>query len=375
MTLTKVQAILAIIVALTGAIFLAAPADTPRLVAIADIHGDYDAFVGILQRASLIDASKHWSGKNAILVQTGDYLDRGPKARQVMELLMELQKDAPRQGGKAIVLLGNHETMNIYGDMLYVTDVDFASYTDDRSEKRRQTAYEAYAALTSAAAKMSKEEWMKSHPPGFVEQRDALGPNGKYGKWLRTLPAIAKVDDSVFLHGGIKPELAAMKIEQMNQRIGEEIKAFDSVEKYMVDEKIALPFFNLDELTNAAKAGLKDAKDNSDRKKYLEAFLAYPSWLSMNPDGPLWFRGYAQWTDSEGAPQIKKLSELFGVARFVVGHTPQPGGQISKRFGGLVYLIDTGMLSTYVEGGRASALEIVNGKITAIYPNETKVLQ
>jgi len=375
MTLTKVRAILAIILAITGTLFLAAPAASPRLVAIADIHGDYDAFVGILQKASLIDAGKHWSGKNTTLVQTGDYLDRGPKARQVMDLLMELQKDAPRQGGKAIVLLGNHETMNIYGDMRYVTDADFASYTDDKSEKRRQSAYEAYAALTSVAGKMSKDDWMKSHPSGFVEQRDALGPNGKYGKWLRTLPAIARVDDSIFLHGGIKPELAALKIDQLNQRISEEIKVFDSVEKYMVDEKIALPFFNLDDLTTAAKAALKDTKDNVDRKKYLEAFLAYPSWLSMNPDGPLWFRGYAQWSDSEGAPQIKKLTELFGVSRFVVGHTPQPGGQIVKRFGGQVYLIDTGMLSTYVEGGKASALEIADGKISVIYPTETKLLQ
>jgi len=375
MTLKTVLAVLGILLAITGTLFLAAPAASSRLVAIADIHGDYDAFVGILQKASLIDANKRWSGKNATLVQTGDYLDRGPKSRQVMDLLMELQKDAPRQGGAAIVLLGNHETMNIYGDMRYVTDADFASYTDDKSEKRRQSAYEAYAALKSAAGKMSKDNWMKSHPPGFVEQREALGPNGKYGKWLRTLPAIAKVDDSIFLHGGIKPEVAALKIDQINRRIGDEIKVFDTVENYMIDERIALPFFNLDDFTAAAKAALMDTKNNPDRKKYLEAFLEYPSWFSISPDGPLWFRGYAQWSDSDGAPQIKKLIELFGVARFVVGHTPQPGGQIGKRFGGQVYLIDTGMLSTYVAGGRASALEILDGRITAIYPTETKVLQ
>ena len=39
----------------------------------------------------------------------------------------------------------------------------------------------------------SEDEWMKAHPLGFIEQREAMGPDGKYGKWLRTLPAIAKV--------------------------------------------------------------------------------------------------------------------------------------------------------------------------------------
>jgi hypothetical protein len=352
--------------AVVGAILWSASAAGPRLIAIGDIHGDFDAFAGILQKASLIDANRHWSGKNATLVQTGDFLDRGPKTRAVMDLLMELQKDAPRQGGRAIITLGNHETMNIFGDLRYVTDADYASYTDDKSERRRASAYEAYAALTTALPKVSRDEWMKAHPAGFIEQREAMSPGGKYGKWLRTLPAVVKVNDSIFLHGGIKPDVAVLKLEQMNDRIADEIKVFDACEKYMVDEKIALPFFNLNELTDAAKAALKDTKDNPDRKKFLEAFLGYPSWLSINPDGPLWFRGYAQWSDDEGAPQIKQLTQTFGVARFVVGHTPQIG-QITPRFGGQVYLIDTGMLSSYFEGGRASALEILDGKITPIY--------
>ena len=40
---------------------------------------------------------------------------------------------------------------------------------------------------------------------------------------------------------------------------------------------------------------------------------------------------------------------------------------ISNRFDGRVYLIDTGMLSSYFSGGRPSALDILDGKITPIY--------
>jgi hypothetical protein len=303
-------------------------------VAIGDIHGDFDAFVGILQRARLIDAKNRWSGGNAILVQTGDFLDRGAKGRAVMDLLMALQSDARRQGGRVIVLMGNHEAMNIYGDLRYVSDGDYASFADSKGDGRRRRC-------------------------------EALEPGGTYGKWLRTLPAVARVHDSIFLHGGISPELASWKIEKINDAIAAEIKTFDAYRKQMVDEKLAARCSTLDELTAAARKASENAKDkNAEASK---AFLSFGSWLSVHPDGPLWFRGYAEWSDAEGAAPVDRLVEAFGAKRFVVGHTIQAGGQIQSRFGGKVVLIDTAMLSGLAPGGRASALNIENGKIDTIY--------
>lgn len=336
-----------------------APLQSQRLVAIGDIHGDFDAFVGILQRAQLVDANRKWLSRNTTLVQTGDFLDRGPKTRAVMDLLMTLQKDAPRQASRVIVLMGNHEAMNIYGDLRYVTPNDYASYADNKSENRRKSAYAAFAELYGKVPPVSEDEWMKSHPPGFLEHREAFGSDGRYGKWLRTLPAVTRVDDSIFLHGGISPDLASLTIDKINEGVRTEIKAFDAYKKYMVDEKIALPFFTLDELTDAARTAVEKKVDA------LKDFLGLGGWLSIHPDGPLWFRGYAQWTDAEGAPQIQRLIEAFGVSRFVVGHTPQ-AGQIVPRFGGKVYLIDTGMLSSYYPGGRATALNIQDGKVSEL---------
>ena len=44
--------------------FLTGSAAAPpqRIVAVGDIHGDLDSFVGILQRAHLVDPSRRWSG-------------------------------------------------------------------------------------------------------------------------------------------------------------------------------------------------------------------------------------------------------------------------------------------------------------------------
>ena len=108
------------------------------VVAIGDVHGDFDDFVGILQRIGLIDKQNHWAGGKTTFVQTGDLLDRGPKPREVMDLMMALEKEAGQAGGRVVSLLGNHEMMNIMGDLRYVTPENYASFADSNSESVRK---------------------------------------------------------------------------------------------------------------------------------------------------------------------------------------------------------------------------------------------
>ena len=104
-------------------------------------------------------------------------------------------------------------------------------------------------------------------------------------------------------------------------------------------------------------------------------FLGYGDWLSVRPDCPLWFRGYDHWPDEEGAAQLGKVLEAYDASHIAVGHTVQKGGRIRPRFDGKVFLIDTGMLSSYYPGGRASALEICGDKkFTAVYMDQQVVL-
>ncbi len=71
-----------------------------RIVAIGDVHGDYDQFVSLLRTAGLIDGENKWTGGKTHLVQVGDVVDRGPASRKVMDLLMELEKQAKEAGGR-----------------------------------------------------------------------------------------------------------------------------------------------------------------------------------------------------------------------------------------------------------------------------------
>lgn len=361
---------------------LAEPHDL--VIAIGDVHNAFDNFVAILQRTGLIDKQNHWAGGKATFVQVGDLLDRGPNPREVMDLMMALEKEAPQAGGRVVSLLGNHEVMNIMGDLRYVAPANYASFADGKSEERQKAAYEEYVKWRASHASLIAElpqpmelteaEWIARHPLGFVEQREALGPKGKYGEWLRGHDAVAEIEGVIFLHGGIHPDLSNTKIDAMNKRIRDEIKEFDASKEYLQNEKLILPFFTLQEMNSVLNAEVvaelkSRVPATNERQAKIVGFLRHEEWYSVRVNGPLWFRGYDQWSDAEGAPQVSKLLERYKATHIVVGHTVQKGGRIRPRFDNKVFLIDTGMLSSYYyPDGRPSALEICgDGKFIGVY--------
>ena len=375
-----------VLVALVGLSPSRVAAASESVIAVADVHGDFDDFAAILQRAGLIDQQSHWAGGSTTFVQTGDLLDRGPKPRQAMDLVMALQKEAPKAGGHVISLLGNHEVMNLMGDLRYVTTENYASYADADSEKRRDNAFRDYIRwqkshaqilqhISKSVFEINEEQWRLHHPAGFLEQRDAFAANGKYGRWLRERPAVAEVATTIFLHGGIAPELTSLSLDAINQRIRSEIQAFDAARQYLVNEGLILPYFTLEQVMAIVQAETDiDAKaadsKTQDRLAHLALLQEYGSWLSVREDGPLWFRGYDRWSDEEGPAQIAKVLDTYHATRIVVGHTVQNAGTIRPRFQNKVFLIDTGMLASVWPGGRASALKIQGNKITAEYVNQ-----
>ena len=367
----------------TGAVTSQAPGQ--RLVAVGDVHGAGDSLVAILQAAGLIDAEKRWSGGRARFVQTGDFTDRGPTVRDVMDLLMRLEEEARRAGGRAEILFGNHEGMNILHDLRDVSQDTLRSFADDDSESRRSKAFVTHATIARRGGQeLNRNDWLRDHPPGFIEYVEAMGPSGRYGRWLRSRKVVVKVDDSIFMHAGIRPDLT-MSIDDINRAVEREIRAFDDAVSSLVKADVIAPFFTLQEIVNAVGSELTRIATLINEKKEippevtqeyvsrLQRMAAIDKWSLIAADGPLWFRGYATLPDS-AQPQIEELLKRLGAARFVVGHSPRLPGNIQVRFGNRIFLIDTGMLSTYFKGGRASALEIAGTSITAIYTDEKQQL-
>jgi hypothetical protein len=301
-----------------------------RIVAVGDVHGDYDQFVRLLRAVGVIDQKDRWSGGKTHLVQTGDVLDRGPDSRKVMDLLLKLDRPARRAGGAVHSLIGNHEAMNVYGDLRYVSAGEFNAFKTPRSEEIRGHFYEQYVeelkrnpppAGLPAFDKAFQEKWEAERPLGYFEHRVAFGPNGDYGKWIRGNDAVMRVGDTLFLHGGIGPKYAAVSLDEINQRVHEELKDFSKLQTGMV----------------------------------------------VDSEGPLWYRGLAQENEATLQDHVQLVLDTFGVKRIVIGHTPQPG-VVMPRFGGKVVLIDVGLSAAY--GGNFACLIIEQGKAFAFHRSQ-----
>jgi len=375
MRLRVLQATLAAAVVLAAAPSAAPPA---RIVAVADVHGAGATFAKLLQRAGLIDDRQQWVGGTAVLVQTGDLLDRGTDVKSALDLLMALEPQAAAAGGRVQVVQGNHEGMNMLGETRDTAPELFAAFADDKSESRREQALEAAQKIAKGAS-VDKAAWMTAHPPGYIEYRDAFSPTGRYGKWLRTKPAAVEIEDTIFMHGGINPAFTTETLDGINKRARQELLDWDQGLKWLVNHDLALPFATLKEAVDAAggeynriaarvKKEGTTSDDDAATVKALVPLLKISESSLLAADGPFWFRGYSTWTDEEGAPLVAALLKKYKVKRFVTGHTPQADGRIRSRFDNTVFLIDTGMLDgKFYPNGRASALEIKGDVVTPIY--------
>ena len=76
---------------------------SPLIYAVGDIHGSYYKLTRLLKHCN-----GHCGLRKARFVFVGDYIDRGQHSREVVELLMDLQKARP---GQICCLRGNHEDM------------------------------------------------------------------------------------------------------------------------------------------------------------------------------------------------------------------------------------------------------------------------
>jgi hypothetical protein len=303
-----------------------------RLVAVADVHGAHDRFVALLRAAQLVDANAHWSGGKAVLVQLGDTIDRGPDDRRVLDLLM-----------RVVVLLGNHEVMNLHGDLRYVSKESYASFATPSSQA------------------------LDEKPLGYAEHREAFGPTGVYGRWLRRRPFVAIVSDVAFVHGGLVTELAARGAERVNEAAHAQLARFDEARAALVARRPELALAELDALTAAAGEELTKSDLSESQRKLLGVFAQYPTWLCAHPSGPVWFRGYARWDDGELDAKLPAILEGLGVRRIVVGHTPNADGRIHVRANGAVVLADTGLLGPpFYRNGIPTALEVVGNQLFAI---------
>jgi hypothetical protein len=310
-----------------------------RIVAVGDLHGDYNAWRDIALAAGLEDAKGKWAGGATVFVQCGDVVDRGPDSLKILNDLMRLQKEAPKAGGRVVTLVGNHEAMNVTDDLRYVSAGDYAAFTDGNSVKLRDQAFEANKAAIEAAyhkrdpaltSDAIKADWIGTVPLGQIEHQIAWHPGGRIGLWVIGNPAVAMIDGNIFVHGGISAAYARLSLAEINKRVAKALAAGDN-------------------------------KDDS---------------ILFADNGPLWYRGLAKGVvDDEALPhgvvedppavistedELHQVLGVYGAKRMIIAHTPDLTG-IKILHDGKLVRIDTGISAFY--NGKVTYLEILDGKL------------
>ncbi len=180
-----------------------------KLLVISDIEGNFAAFKNLLVKSGVIDESFDWKFGNGQLVLTGDFVDRGEQVNEVLWLIYSLEEKAKAAGGYIHFVLGNHEIMNLSGDLRYV--------------------HPKY--ITSATL-------LNAHFMTLYDEQSELG------RWLRTKNIMEKIGGILFTHGGISAEVNMLDISlpQINQLS----------RPYYADTTYRYPDLKLDTLFNDA---------------------------------------------------------------------------------------------------------------------------
>ena len=338
-----------------------------RVVAVGDVHGAYDELVAILGAAGLVDGQRRWTGGGAHLVSLGDLVDRGARSRDVMDLLMDLEAQARAAGGRVHVLVGNHDAMNVSGELQYVSPGEFAAFAAEETAAQRQAAYEQWlAAHGGTDDEASRAGFDAAFPAGFFAHRAAFSPDGRYGAWVLSRPIVVVVNDTAFVHGGLTELLGSPA--ELNAELPAELAAFARAREPLLAAGVLERRTGFSAMRSAAKAALPDA--GPELAPTVEAFLEAGTSLVFSPDGPLWYRGTAWCHPYTEVLRTGPVLERFGAKRVALGHTPTPDSRIHERMDGRVFLVDTGML-TEVYDGRPSALVIEAGQARALYADGT----
>lgn len=223
-----------------------------KIISVSDIEGNFKLFSDFLINNKIIDKDFNWKFGNGHLVCNGDFFDRGDDVTACLWLIYKLEQDAEKHGGKVHFIIGNHEEMNLRGVERY-TDLKYSTL----------------------AVKLK------------IPYKELYGKKSELGEWLRTKNSIIKINNILFTHGGLSPDLVDKKysIEEINK----------ITQKYIGEDNDYLKFIN-------------------PRASFI-----------FERKGPMWYRGYfgdyKEYYKEIKNDELNKILNYYNVKHIVVGHT------------------------------------------------------
>jgi hypothetical protein len=306
--------------------------DVAKIVAVGDLHGAYKEFVEILKGTEIVaetDGELHWAAGKTHLVQMGDIIDRGKEPKKIFDLISMLEGEALAAGGRVHMLIGNHEELNIMGLSLDVPGgvsiEQFKDFLPDRYRAAKEKEFQRTAGPGADTGPYWKQ--LISDPDAQAEYYREF--NYSYGRWIARHNAVVKINDVVFVHGGLSESFSTYPCGRLNYLLTTELE------------------------------------------RYIRGDTNFVPRIVHNERGPLWYRELAIPENEDILKdEVDRILNNLGARAMVVAHTPSLAS-ISllhlDRFGGKVWVIDTGIWME--SGGALSALIIENGNIR-VWPKD-----
>ncbi len=262
------------------------PVGVERVVAIGDLHGDFQATLKVFALTGATDESGHWKGGRLHVVQLGDILDRGGEELKIIAFLQRIQKEALAQGGRLYVLTGNHEIVNFQGNFKWADPGSLSTF--DRFK-------------TPTLLNTHRTRLRGTKAPYFG-RRIAFLPGGPLSSWFAKNPVVLKLGGLLFAHGGVLKVHVNYGLERINRETAD----------YLLGKRTLPPPL-------------------------------------VGRSAPIWTRKFAKREKPSRCRKLWRVLNASKTQVLIVGHTVQRGGITSACDGG-VYRVDVGMAKKYGTG-------------------------
>lgn len=192
---------------------------------IGDVHGHADELEELLTKLGYFKTDNYYSHPDRKVLFVGDYIDRGPKIRETLEIVKQMVDN-----GTAIALLGNHE----YNALTFHFENPKGGHLRKHSIKNIIQHYETlYQFRNRKEVPNGEKEWEA------------------YLEWFKTLPLFYETESFRAVHACWDNEsIDYLKKHLKNDRLTDDLiresvkkntKLFDAIENTLKGKEIKLP--------------------------------------------------------------------------------------------------------------------------------------